>query len=212
MAIGDFVREIIAVALGDNLGEILIGAEKKKPSGVAAAIPTAAELLKKKMEEEKFDRDKFLTILLTMNRKMHGALQNILDLFVEFQKLGGVISIGKRKSMKTYRENWTGAMLQQFELADRAWVWPMLDNMLARDRGEFFAYLEIMHDDNILQIERQLKLEFENTEVGLAAKHLEKELGKIGKSLSGLTAKPKGAAHAGPVEELEAWSKKYAGL
>lgn len=199
--LGDF----FAIFIADKAAGA--GGAEKRVDRTAAIVETARKLA----EAEQFNRAEFLMELDIIHGDT-GEVQPIINLFHEFWKKKGVIWVGRGKKRRTYRENLVGHLLQQIPVAQRQTTYVRLSRLLDKDPEKFFAKLEVLHNDNLFQIERQLRMEFENTDLGKAAKHLEKELGEIGVSLSGLTTKPKGSTTAGPIEELEAWSRKYAGI
>lgn len=154
----EFLREIAAHLVGEKISHGLSG------KGSVASVPVIMDIAKMildRVKEEDFKRVDFVAKMELMNAETNGALQPILDLFYEFEKKRGVIFIGKHP----YRENWTGALLMSFS-GGNEWMWPILATELKTDRRKFFGHLEMLDNDKIEQLLRQLGLQLERSELG----------------------------------------------
>ena len=140
-------------------------------------------------DEEKFNRPEFMNELRVINADTGGKIQPILDLFEKFQKKGGVLVV----KGNTYRENWTGKMLQSIELDHRAADYEWLADILAKDPSKFFAMLEILNDDNVMQIMKQAWTVFSRNPAGKFAIKLTKRFGVSGGEILSETSDALGA-------------------
>ncbi len=145
-----FVGDVIASFAAHNLAHR--GQDKDDNGEKSTPAEVAGRLIRQKLEEMKFDRGEFLHELRVINARTGEEIKPIIDLFNEFEKNRGILWIGGR----LYRENWVGKMLMEVPPEHRTENYRWLAETLSTSREDFFAMLEILNDDKLQQIVRQL--------------------------------------------------------
>lgn len=128
-AIGHFFGDV----LGGFIGARLVGDLREK------ATEEAAKEVQRVLSP---DREDVLKDLLRLGDEAAAILKLIGEANRE-----GFVTVQERR----YTENWIVNMLLKIEPKDRAWVYPILNAVLALNREEFFTLLEVLHNDGFLQ-------------------------------------------------------------
>lgn len=138
-AVGHFVSDVAGAALGFQW------AESRRQTAETVGKEVRRVLMP--------DRKEIMREILYLGDKVKA----LFDLLVEAEESGFVEVDGKRKA-----ENWIINMLLKVDTPDRGWVFRLLNEVLeTQGRKEFFAHLNVLHNDGWLQYLKLVKAQFD---------------------------------------------------
>jgi hypothetical protein len=157
-AIGHFASDVIGAMFGFQVAEI-----RKQGAEIAGK-----EIKKALMP----DRPHIMQELLAPADEVGDSTKELVELLLEANR-DGFIEVGKRR----YMENWIVNMLLKIEPRYRQPVFQQLNEVLkTKGREQFFAYLEVLHNDGLAQY-----LKWFQAEISEVAGKAKVKLGKAAK-------------------------------